>query len=730
VVTDTITILEPEELLIQNEIAQYLCPGALQGEISVNGVTGGIGPYQYSIDGGANFYINNLFTSLAPGSYQTVVMDATGCTVNGNLNVLHEPPQLQILSYTQEDITSCADSNEGRITIGGTGGTGSISYSLNGAPPDPSGDFQNLPGGPYLVTMIDGNGCTHDTTVLILAPAPLVITSIIVTDVTGCNGDSNGGLDVTAAGGTGVIEFSLDDVTYQPAGTFNGLSAGDHIIWIRDANGCSMTDTATISEPLPVAATVIKTDASYGTLGTITISNVTGGTPPYEYSINGPGGPFSNTTLYTDLAPAIYPVVVRDNNGCTFVQPVEILDIPPLNVLVNVSHVSCFGASDGSIEFVPQDAEGSVQYSIDDGANFQSDPLFEDLPGNITYQLVALDDSGKLFRSTVVLTEPAEIVFSHSVTPAHCNAFSETGSIDISLSGGSGTYTFLWSDGGTTEDRSSILSGIYILEITDGNNCMVTDTVAVTSEVTVTAFAGLDTTICQGESIQLHGAGSGIPSWNPSPYLSDENILDPVAGGMNQSTTFVLTITETASIYGCYNIDSVTINLYPSMGLGVTRDTFVINGNSLQLEVTGGPFEGYRWEPATGLDNTTVPDPVATPVVPTVYYVFALNEHGCEEVDSVFIDVLEDIIAYNVFTPNGDGINDYFEIKNAERFPEMLVEVYSRWGDQLFSTVGYDSGNQWDGTARGKEVPVGTYYYILVPYQGARPISGNVTIIR
>ena len=121
---------------------------------------------------------------------------------------------------------------------------------------------------------------------------------------------------------------------------------------------------------------------------------------------------------------------------------------------------------------------------------------------------------------------------------------------------------------------------------------------------------------------------------------------------------------------------------------------------------------------------------MATPLVPTRYYVFATSSYGCEEVDSVFIDVLEDIDAYNVFSPNGDGINDYFEIRNVERFPEILVEVYSRWGDQLYSNVGYDSGSQWDGTTRGKEAPVGTYYYIIVPYSGAKPITGNVTIIR
>jgi gliding motility-associated-like protein len=479
-----------------------------------------------------------------------------------------------------------------------------------------------------------------------------------------------------------------------------------------------------------VLATVVKTDASYGNLGTITISNVSGGPAPYEYSINGLAGPFTSTTTYIDLVPATYHVIVRDQDGCTYEEMVLILDTPPLDVVVNVIHVSCFGADDGTIEFVPQDAEGAVQYSIDNGVSFQSDPLFENLAGNITYQLVALDAAGKLFTGAVIITEPAEILFSHLMTPAQCNAFSPTGAIDITVTGGSGSFTYLWSDGSTQEDRSNILAGVYDLLITDANNCTRIESIIVSSEVSVQADAGEDASICAGSSTQLQGAGVGTPSWDPSPFLSDETILDPVVSGMTLTNTFVLTITETVSPYGCYNKDSVTVTLHPLMGLETIEDTFVIEGNSIRLETTGGPFDQYRWEPETGLDNSTSPDPIATPMVPTQYFVFAINSYGCEEVDDVFIDVIEDIQAYNVFSPNGDGINDYFEIKNAERFPEMLVEVYGRWGDQYFSTVGYDSGSQWDGTSRGKEAPVGTYYYILIPYPGAKPISGNVTIIR
>jgi gliding motility-associated-like protein len=729
-VTDTITLLEPTEILIGSESASYLCHGDLQGEISINGVSGGTGPYEYSINGGLDFYPTSLFTGLAPGSYQTVVQDAKGCIVNGNLNVLVEPAALQIDSYLQDDITSCFYSPEGRIQISGSGGTGSITYSLDGDPPVSLGDFQNLPGGTHQITLIDANGCTLDTTVEILTPPVISIDLVTVTDVTGCAGNINGELEITASGGTGTLEYSLDDVTYQSGFTFTGLAAGDYTVWVRDDNNCTVNSPATISEPAPVLATITKTDLSYGSLGSINITDVTGGTPPYEYSIDGPAGPFTGTTYYADLPVATYHVIVRDQDGCTYEEMVEILDIPPMDVLVTVSDVSCFGADDGSIEFVPQNAEGAVQYSINDGVDFGPDSLFENLPGDSTYSLIALDAAGKLFTDIVTINEPDEILFSSSVTPAQCNAFSETGAINITVSGGAGSFTYLWSDGSTDEDRDGILSGVYDLLITDANNCTRNETLTVTSEITVNAFAGEDTTICSGSSIQLQGAGNGTPAWNPSPYISDLNVLDPVASGMTEPTTFVLTITESSSIYGCYNIDSVTLDLYPVTGLEAGKDTFVINGNSIELEATGGPFDQYWWVPETGLDISTIPNPVATPDVDTWYYVFALNEYGCEEMDSILIEVLEDIQAYNVFTPNGDGINEYFEITNSDRFPEMLVEVYSRWGDKLFSTVGYDSGSWWDGTTRGKEAPVGTYYYIIIPYPGAKPITGNVTIIR
>ena len=585
--------------------------------------------------------------------------------------------------------------------------------------------------GTYEVYIRDANLCLVYGGSFLMTDPPLLSVSVTTTDITDCAGDTTGAIDVLGTGGVGNLEYSLNGLVFQSLGTFSNLSAGSYTAYVRDESGCSVTEPATINEPDPVMATITKTDATYGNLGSITISGTTGGTPPYLFTIGGDTGTFTGDTAYIDLEANTYHVIINDLIGCSYQEMVNILDVPPLAVVVTVGQISCFGENDGSIEFAPQDAEGSVEYSIDSGMNFVSSALFENLPVNTTYYLVVRDAAGKVFTDSVTFVEPPEILFSRILIPAECNAFSPTGSINITVTGGSGTYSYRWSDGSTDEDRLNILAGTYILETTDTDQCSRIDTIEVNSLAPpVTAYAGQDTTICYGDAIQLNGLGGHIPSWEPSIFLTEINIANPITLGITESTTFVLTITEETSGFDCYNVDSIEVILFPQTGINATENTLLISGSSVQLEATGGPFSEYRWEPSTGLDNSYISNPLATPVESIMYYVYGTNSYECEEMDSVFVEVIENLQVYNVFSPNDDGINDFFEIENSERFPEMLVEVYSRWGDQLFSTVGYDSGSRWDGTARGKNAPVGTYYYVIIPYSGAKPITGNVTIIR
>ncbi|MBN1132523.1 MAG: gliding motility-associated C-terminal domain-containing protein [Bacteroidales bacterium] len=971
VLSDTISIYQPNEILIQDEsvTGEILCYGDGTMQISINLVSGGVEPYEYSIDGGLNFYASGVFPNLTAGNYQTTIRDANGCQVSGELHVITQPDELIIDSYNQLNVTTCYDSPEGLVSITGTGGVGQLSYTLDESVTNLTGDFQNLLAGNYSIVIEDLNECTKDTLITILSPPAVVVSNASVTDVTGCSGDATGSLEVTGAGGTGNITYSLDgapfvtsgtftslpagsyrvtlkddndctidtlltisepgplvidnvaadnitcsgsndgliqvtvsggtlpllytlnpvgtinstgifqnlaageysvevddsrgcgpltysgiviseppsllidsakhkviscngakdgeihiylsggtppyeysidnrasystsgdftglgpgnyevyasdrsgcevyagtylftdppvlsleitvtDVTpchgnangtisinatggtgmkiysidglnYQGSGDFLNLDAGPYMIYVVDEAGCTLSEQVNIDEPEAVTASIEKTDAIYGNLGTITFSATSGGTAPYEYSINGPEGPFTASTFYEDLPAGFYYAMVKDVNDCLYEEMIEILDVPPLTVTVNTTDVLCYGDDNGTIEFVPQDATGEVQYSIDGGDSFETVPLFDNLEGGRSYDLVALDEEGKVFRSSVFIFEPDRINISRTVSPAECNVFSETGSISVSVTGGTGPYSYLWSNGSSSQELDHVVAGTYTVQVTDENGCVVSEDIFIGSLITVNADAGKDTTICPGSPVQLEGRGGTDFSWTPSEYFSDPFSSNPVAEGMTEEVNFILTVAEESSPYGCYDIDTVNVSFYPLTGLLASADTFMIRGTSVQLHAEGGPFESYLWEPAAGLSNNAIPDPIASPLLSVMYTVSAVNEYGCEENDSVFVEVLENIKVYNVFTPNDDGKNDFFEIEDAYRFPEMIVEVYSRWGDLLFSSKGYTDDKRWDGTARGKDVPAGTYYYVVIPSSGVKPITGNVTIIR
>lgn len=138
----------------------------------------------------------------------------------------------------------------------------------------------------------------------------------------------------------------------------------------------------------------------------------------------------------------------------------------------------------------------------------------------------------------------------------------------------------------------------------------------------------------------------------------------------------------------------------------------------------------YLWVPSTGLSDPSIPNPTATLRTSQTYVLSAFDQHGCMETDTINISIIEPILIYNSFSPNGDGINDYWDIDNAEYYPDIVVEVYNRWGAKIFSSKGYTSEKRWNGYYKGTKVPIGTYYYVVIPYIGAKPLTGPLTILR
>ncbi len=136
----------------------------------------------------------------------------------------------------------------------------------------------------------------------------------------------------------------------------------------------------------------------------------------------------------------------------------------------------------------------------------------------------------------------------------------------------------------------------------------------------------------------------------------------------------------------------------------------------------------FLWTPATGLSSATSLRPTLTATVDQVYTLTATGAGNCTDTDFLTVKILRPVIIPNAFSPNGDNTNDRWQIDNLTDYTGVVVEVFNRYGQMVHSSVGY--GTAWDGTSRGKPLPVGTYYYIIQLNNGFKPLNGSVTIIR
>lgn len=186
-----------------------------------------------------------------------------------------------------------------------------------------------------------------------------------------------------------------------------------------------------------------------------------------------------------------------------------------------------------------------------------------------------------------------------------------------------------------------------------------------------------------------------------------------------------LTVTSNT---GCENTIVQTTNVTTPV-LEAGEDLILIRGGSVRFNIkaTGTNLQ-YKWSPATGLDRDDVKNPLASPTENTLYSVTVTSDEGCVLTDNISVNIVDKPIFRNTFTPNGDGVNDVWEIDYLESYPDVSVDIFNRFGVKVYTTIGYKS--PWDGTLNGDELPVGTYYYVIDPKQGIPIYTGWVTILR
>lgn len=209
--------------------------------------------------------------------------------------------------------------------------------------------------------------------------------------------------------------------------------------------------------------------------------------------------------------------------------------------------------------------------------------------------------------------------------------------------------------------------------------------------------------------------------------VSLSGIFNPAAAGVGVHTIkYIFT-----AINGCADSLSRDIRVMPTPLVNAGRDTVILQGGETRLKgIASGSNLLYKWSPATGLDRDDIPDPQASPAEDITYTLTVTSDQGCVATDRVFIKVLKEPEVPTAFTPNGDGVNDQWNIKYLDSYVSASVKVFSRYGALVYSSNG-GYAQPWNGQMNGTDLPAGTYYYIVDPKtKGRKVISGAVTILR
>ncbi len=731
-----VTITQPATAVTGTIASQtnIACFGEATGSVTVTG-SGGTPPYEYSLDGGA-YQSSGTFSTLSAGIFTITVRDVNLCTFNLPVTIT-EPATPVSGSITSQTDVACFGESTGIVTITGSGGTPLYQYSLDGSAYQSSGTFTGLAAGNYTVTVRDANFCTTPVPVTITEPATAVSATIIgQTDVI-CPGEATGTATVSGSGGTPPYEYSLNGGAYQSSGIFTGIFAGNHTVTVRDANLCTFNIPVTINEPTAIyIGSEVSTDIScYGEDdGTIAVT-ATGGTPGYIYTLR-KGGIVEDSNIhgsFVDLTPGDYTIEITDTNGCgPFVSNVITISEPTvITIDSEVPHdITCNGANNGKIDILASGGTSPYTYSINGGVSFADNGgNFTGLSAN-TYTVVVKDSQDCLVTgSSLTINEPSALSLVADTTKATCNQGTPDGSLRLSVSGGTPAYNYSIDDGLNFQSDSSftgLYAGTYDVVIRDNNNCLLSEQVEIEGRITVIAYAGEDASICPGTEYTLTASGGDSYLWS-----STETIPDPTSDAITVSPDAVASFILIATIELCQDSDTVTLSLYPVLGMDAGNDTTIQAGGSVVLTATEG-FASYSWLPSEYMSNPVGSSVTVTPPENIMVYVTGTTDNGCLEMDSLQVRIAQKLVIPSGFTPNNDGVNDTWEITNSYLYPDMIVEVYTRWGAKIFHARGYHADNYWDGTHNGKDLPMGTYYYIIQlndPF-GSKPISGPVTIIR
>lgn len=479
-------------------ITEPSCFGGSDGQITVNG-SGGTPIYLYDINLGAPTP-TGTFSGLSSGIYILGGGDSHICLDSLHL-ILGQPALLAADTLSTVGV-SCYGAHNGEISLTVSGGTYPYTYVWTGAPFISDSLATGLDTGTYTAYITDAHGCRDSVTASISQPSPLQL-SVVSTDSVNCHGGNDGGVTVSASGGSPAYQYALDgSSSYQSGSTFSGLSGGTHTITVKDAHNCDTTISFQIYEPaLLQPSALYKRNVSCNGLcnGVIALS-ASGGTPPYSYSNNG-GISYTPIDSFTALCAGAYSFQVRDAHNCTTVFLDTVIQPAALSMTPGtITTPYCYGSANGSIVVNVIGGTLPYQYDINFGLPQSTDTFSGLVAGN--YILGVADANLCLDSIHISLTQPNALVADTLSTTAVSCFGGSNGSVTLLVSGGSYPYHYSWSVAGLTDSfATGLAAGTYTAFVTDLRGCA--DTVVTTiSQPTqlLPAIVSTDSVSCFGNS--------------------------------------------------------------------------------------------------------------------------------------------------------------------------------------------------------------------------------------
>nr|MDA3910830.1 gliding motility-associated C-terminal domain-containing protein [Bacteroidales bacterium] len=633
------------------------------------------------------------------------------CNATDYLSIIvHDLPPISIMESTRP---TCHGFSNGQIEVSSPGTT-NPQYIW----PDwgSGATLSNIPAGTFTVLVEDDNGCVNTMDIYISEPEPLegVITK---SDVT-CPAASDGSASVLASGGTPPYKY-LWNTGATDAAIYN-LSGGIYTVSVEDINECEIEKSADIYEPPAINfntnVTAVECGTSHGAINVI----ASGGNDGFSYQWNHPA---LNGTSLTDLSAGAYILTATDNNGCTAQTSIIVPAIGNINVSINeLNPIECFGYNSGQLEALITNSGGSFDYQWNNGSNNQ---IISNLhSGN--YQVTINDNYGCSGVASHFLNSPDEILINFSTNPVTCHG--DGNGITVgNASGGNAPYNYQWNTGHIGDSLENVSGGNYYLSVTDMNNCSATAHTYVHEPATPLSANLLSRDItCYGYNdgkaiVEAYGGTSPYSyEWSTSGLNSNNQEISNLREGFYQ-----LDITDNN---GCLFDTMISITEPAPMFIDYTYGSPSCIGNDdgyIEFEVVGGvePYTFYA-------DIATQNLPYFHGLYEGAYHFTITDGNGCKnQMDKiVLVDNPEECIRIpDAFTPNGDGTNDTWIIENLGMFPNAIVQVFNRWGQEVY--FGYANSEPWDGTFEGNHLPTASYIYVVDLHNQSKPKSGTVTIV-